>query len=194
MITADAPPMRLKRKRWKRVEYEKMVASGVLKEDDKLELVEGELFEKMTLNPPHAVVMMKLQRLLSRRLPDGYEARNQLPLAMSGISEPEPDFAIVAGTPDDYGRQHPKTALLLIEVAESSLAYDRVKKGNMYAKAGIPDYWIVNINERVVEVYRDPIKVKGRGRWKTQFKVAEGETITPLHFAEMSVAVTDILP
>jgi Uma2 family endonuclease len=194
MITATAPPMRLKRKRWKRIEYEKMVASGVLKENDKLELVEGELFEKMTLHPPHASVMMAFQKLLSRQLPDGYEARNQLPIALSGMSEPEPDFAVVIGSSRDYSRQHPTTALWIIEVAESSLAYDRIKKGNMYAKAGISDYWIVNINERVIEVYRDPIKVNGRGRWQTQLKVAEGETATPLHFTEISVAVTDILP
>ena len=87
MLTLPASQMRPKRFRWTRLHYEKMVASGVLKPEEKLELVEGELYKKMTLHPPHASAMMKFQRWFSRNLPEGYDFRNQLPLALGSRSE-----------------------------------------------------------------------------------------------------------
>ena len=82
----------------------------------------------------------------------------------------------------------------MIEVAAASLKYDRGKKATMYAKAGILDYWIVNINERIIEVYRDPIKVNGRGRYQTQLRFAEGESVTLLAFENIAVDVNEVLP
>jgi Uma2 family endonuclease len=84
--------------------------------------------------------------------------RIQLPLVLGEYDEPFPDIAVVSGSPRDYLSLHPTTALLVVEVSEASLKTDREVKGSLYAKAGIPEYWIVNLKERVVEVYREPAK------------------------------------
>ena len=194
IIPAANRRVKIRQKLWTRDQYDKVVAGGIFTPEDKLELVEGELYEKKTPHPPHASVMMKFQRWFSRNLPDSYDFRNQLPLALGSRSEPEADFAVVVTSLNDYNGEHPKSALLVIEVADSSLKYDQGKKAAMYAKAGIADYWIVNINERVIEVYRDPVKVNGRGRYETKLRFAEGETVTPLAFENITVAVTDVLP
>jgi Uma2 family endonuclease len=82
--------------------------------------------------------------------------RAQLPLALSDYDEPFPDLAVVSGSPRDYLAQHPTSALLVVEVSEASLKTDREVKGSLYASAGIPEYWILNLRERVLEVYREP--------------------------------------
>ena len=89
-------------------------------------------------------------------LPPGWIVRPQLPVSLDDESEPEPDLAVVRGYPGDYRASHPSRPALVIEIAESSLEFDRVRKSSLYARAGVPDYWIVNLVENVVEVYRDP--------------------------------------
>ncbi len=187
-------PVRMRRKKWTRAQYDKAVAAGVFTPADKIELIEGELIQKMPIHPPHTTAIILTQNALSQILSQDYHVRSQQPIALSNISEPEPDLTIVAGVPRDFRDSHPQSALLVVEVSDSTLAYDRGTKASMYAKAGIADYWIVNINERVVEVYRDPVKVNGRGRYQTQLRFGEGESITPLAFENATIAAADLLP
>jgi Uma2 family endonuclease len=140
-------------------QYHAMIRHGILKSGDPIELIEGVLVQKMTKNPPHSFATQLLRDLLPRMVPPGWFVSDQEPVTTSD-SEPEPDVTIVRGERRQYLEQdrHPGPAdtALVIEVAESSLPGDRGPKGRVYARAAIPEYWIVNLVERRVEVYTDP--------------------------------------
>lgn len=137
-------------------EYELMARAGILDEDDNVELLEGWIVPKMTKNPFHESVIAELDQAFRSRLPLGYHIRIQSALSTAD-STPEPDLAIVKGAPRDYRQRHPQSndVALVVEVADSSLARDRIK-GRLYARAGIAQYWIVNLRELCVEVFRNP--------------------------------------
>ena len=141
---------------WTRQRYYRMIYSGILTEDDRVELIDGEIIEMPPQNEPHAVATGLAQDALAAAFPEGFHVRVQLPVALDDRSEPEPDLAVVAGRRRDYLRGHPPTAVLVLEVADSTLAYDRRRKASLYARQGIGEYWIVNLQERVLEVYREP--------------------------------------
>ena len=196
-ILSTQPIARIQRRQklWTRAQYDKAIAAGIFTPEDKIELIEGRLIQKMPIHAPHSTSMGLVEDAFNSFLVKGIHLiRTQQPLALGSSSEPEPDIAIVEGERRDYAVDHPKTALLVIEVSDSSLAFDRGTKAAMYAKAGIADYWIVNINERVVEVHRDPVKVNGRGRYQTQLRYTEGGSVTPLAFENAIIAVNEILP
>lgn len=137
-------------------EYHRMLEVGVLAEGEKVELVDGLILSKPRRGPAHAFAIQELNRVLARQLPDEYRLRPQLPATLDDWNEPEPDFAIVR-TEDTRGKKnHPDHALVMIEVADSSLRYDRTRKAALYARRRIPEYWIVNVTERAIEVHRDP--------------------------------------
>jgi len=137
-------------------DYHKMIADGSLTENRRLELLKGVMVEKMTTNPDHAAIIRRIQRLFYQMLPENYWLRIQSPITLRD-SEPEPDLAIVR--PDELElKRHPGPAdvLQVIEVSSSSLLTDRYK-AEIYAEAGIPWYWIVNLAARRVEVYSQPL-------------------------------------
>ena len=138
-------------------EYHQMIQTGILQEDDPVELLDGWIVQKMPRNPPHDVTVNKVQGVLLSFLPSGWQLRIQSAIATDG-SEPEPDFAIVPGPPERYMSNHPKPQdiAVIIEVSDSSLTHDREKKGKIYARARIPIYWIINLVESQVEVYSRP--------------------------------------
>ena len=138
-------------------EYHKLIEIGLLTEDDNVELINGYLVKKMSRNPPHDSTLQRLNRVLTRLVPDGWQVRVQMAVTLPN-NEPEPDAAVVRGDDHTFDSRHPGPADigLLVEVADSTLAGDRVDKGLMYAAAGIPEYWIVNLIDRVVEVYTRP--------------------------------------
>ena len=139
-------------------EYHHLAQLGILTEDDNLELLEGYLVHKMTRNAPHDGTLHRLLRFLSRMVPDGWEVRCQAAVTLSD-SEPEPDLAIVRMDAGDYMQHHPAPAdiALVIEVADSSLDGDRADKYRIYARAGIREYWIVNLVDTQIEVYSSPV-------------------------------------
>src|SRR5215470_19811293 len=145
-----------KTRRWSRKEYDRLIELGVFPPGDPIELIGGELMVAEPQGAPHYTCIQRTARVLERAFGPEWNVRTQGPFGLDEESEPEPDVAIVAGTLDDYGRDHPTRAVLLVEVAESSLAFDRGHKGSVYARADIPDYWIVNLVDRVLEVYREP--------------------------------------
>jgi Uma2 family endonuclease len=145
-----------KTRRWTRIEYERLIDLGVFQPGDPIELIGGELMVAEPQGAPHYTSIRKTARALERAFGPVWEVRTQGPMGLDDESEPEPDVAVVPGDPEDYGSAHPTRADLVVEVSESSLAFDRGHKGSVYARAGILDYWIVNLVDRVLEVYREP--------------------------------------
>lgn len=185
-------------RRWTREEYDRMVEAGILTTRDKVQLIEGEIVEMSPQTPPHvATTHHLLHRVLGSLFPTAPHVRHQAPLALSDRSEPEPDLAVVPGAPQDYRHVHPATALLLVEVSLSSLTYDRTTKAHVYARARIPEYWIVNLRDRCVEVYRDPVVSMpdaASAHYATVTSYTSGQRITPLAAPDATIAVDDILP
>jgi Uma2 family endonuclease len=142
-------------RRWTRAEYDRLVGLGVF-EGDRIELIGGQLIVAEPQGEYHASSINTAEYALRAVLPPGFIVRTQAPVALDDDSEPEPDLVVVPGRPSDYRYAHPARPVLAVEVAESSLAFDRLRKGSLFARAGIQDYWIVNLVERVLEVYRDP--------------------------------------
>lgn len=170
MFTAIADPPRLDSfepppfpvRRWTVAEYRHLAEVGVLTPEDRVELIEGWIVPKMSHNPPHAWVLSQLELLLPPFLGTRWFLRGQRPLEAGG-SVPEPDVAVVRMPRNQYVRRHPTgpDTALVIEVSDASVRLDR-KKARIYAAAGIPVYWIINLNERQVEVHSAPIAVKRR--------------------------------
>ncbi len=138
-------------------QYHAMRDAGILREDDRVELIEGLIVPKMTKNPPHRISTDSVRRELERALPAGYSVQVQDPIT-TGDSEPEPDVAVIRGNARDYPDRHPgpSDVVLVVEVSDDSLERDRGPKQRAYARAGIVAYWIVNLRDRVVEALREP--------------------------------------
>jgi Uma2 family endonuclease len=137
-------------------DYHAMMRTGILNEQDRVELLEGYVVDKMPHNPPHDGTIQLVQDLLVKHIPTGWCIRVQSAVTLSD-SEPEPDLVVVRGTSRSYVTNHPGPADvgLIIEIADSSLAKDR-EKARIYARAGLPQYWIVNLIDRQVEVHSAP--------------------------------------
>jgi Uma2 family endonuclease len=170
----------------KRSEYDRLVGLGVF-DDERVELIKGVLVKMSPQEAPHASTVQKLTKLLVARLQERYAVRIQLPLALSDDTEPEPDVAVVPL--GDYETEHPHTALLIIEVADSTLKKDRGKAA-VYASAGIAEYWIVNLGARTIEVYASP---EG-DRYAEVRTLRTGDTLRPRALPDLSLAVAEILP
>lgn len=138
--------------------YHTMIASGGLTPDDRVELIDGYLVTKISIGPNHGAVVNRLNRLLNRKLGDGAIVTVQNPITIHDYSEPEPDIVVVKFREDFYAKQHPQPedVLLIIEVADSSLAYDRNAKVPLYAAAGIPEVWLVDLPQSEIHAFRRP--------------------------------------
>ncbi|HKH47620.1 MAG TPA: Uma2 family endonuclease [Thermoanaerobaculia bacterium] len=175
--------------RWTRKEYERAAYAGAFG-DRRVELVDGVVYDMAPQHSPHATGVTKAYRALTAAFVSGFTVRSQMPLALGQYSMPEPDVAVVPGEPDDYVKAHPKTALLVVEVADSSQYHDRVRKVEIYARAGIQDYWISNLAQDLLEVYREPVK----GSYRQKLTLRRGERIAPLASPGVVIAVDDLLP
>ncbi len=156
-------------------EYEKMYEAGILTEDDRVELLNGELIQMSPIGPRHAGMVNRLTNIFAIALAGKAIVAPQNPVVPSDLSEPQPDLAILRPRPDYYTTAHPRPEdiLLLIEVAESSVEKDRNLKLAIYAEAGIAEYWIVNLEEQVLEVYQQP---EGR-RYKLRRLLDAGDEV-----------------
>ncbi len=167
-------------------DYEQMIAHGILTENERVELIRGEIVEKMVVGSLHSAAVKRMNRLLTTRLLSTLVSV-QDPIVLSD-SEPEPDFALLVPRDDFYASANPKASdvLLVIEVADSSLAYDREIKLPLYAEAGIHEFWIVNLNESKVEVYRQP---QLSGSYQSRVDFGRGESLVTLAFPEIRFEV-----
>jgi Uma2 family endonuclease len=171
----------------RRVEYEQLVDAGCLA-NEKVELIHGLIVRMSPQGAHHAAAVQKLTQLLvaSVGIPGRAAIRVQLPLALGEDSEPEPDLAAVP--PGSYKDAHPTEALLVIEVAESSLSEDRREKGALYAENGIPEYWIVDTARERVEVHSEIVDAA----YSRVTPYRRGEVIASLVLAELKVRVDDV--
>ena len=186
----------VKTRRWRRVEYERLVDLGMFT-GERLELLAGLLIVGEPQGSHHAAIVAHIGRVLALAFGSGWHPRLQMPLALDDDSEPEPDIAVVAGEPRDFLSAHPSIAALAVEVSESSLRMDRSLKGGRYARAGIGDYWIVNLVESAVELHRDPQATRGgKGGWRYRSVqiLRPPARITPLAAPGALIDVSDLLP
>jgi Uma2 family endonuclease len=159
-------------------QYHQMIATGTLNEDDPVELLEGWLVTKMPKYPPHTYATEESAELIRDVLPHGYFVRRQDPITTTD-SEPEPDISIIKGSRQDYKLRHPtpNEIVLVVEVADSTLRRDRTVKQRIYAGASIPVYWLLNLNEKQLEVYTKPIPTEKRYDEKTVYSL-EGSSVS----------------
>ena len=184
-------------RRWTRVEYGRLIEHGFLDEDDPIELVDGLLLVKEPQYTPHATAVTLVAEALRAVFGAGWVVRQQLPMALDDRSEPEPDVCVVPGAPRDYLQTHPTSAVLIVEVAFSGLAIARGRKAAMYARNGVTDYWILNLVGRVLEVHREPVRLRGARRpwgYSAIHSVGPDDAVSPLALPSARVAVADLLP
>ncbi len=180
--------------RFTRAEYHRMVEAGILTEESPVELIEGEIVRMSPIGPHHAGAVDYLTRLFFRRVGDLAHIRIQNPIRLSHRSEPEPDLALLRPYPErdrPYAAAHPTPAdvLLVVEVAESSVAYDLGRKARVYARHGIAELWVLDLRHDRLVVFRDPTP---RGYTNSRI-LGRGESITLLAFPEIALTVDEIL-
>ena len=183
--------------RWSRHEYGQLVDHGFLDEDDPVELLDGLLLVKEPQHSPHRTAVILAAKALELGFGEGWFVQTQSPIILDGRSEPEPDVCVVRGSPRDYAAAHPTRPALIVEVAQSGLLLARGRKAVAYARAGIADYWILNLGDRMLEVYREPARPgPARRTWGYWAVKALGvdATVTPLAAPTATIRVADLLP
>lgn len=176
--------------RWTRKDYERMVSNGLFESGAKVELVEGVIYDMPAQGSLHTTGVSLALRALSRLFTGDSHVRVQMPLALGSSSEPEPDVAVVEGDARDYTRNHPITAILVVEVADKSLGHDRQRKLPLYALSGIPEAWILNLRDRTLEVYREP----SEGLYRSRVSLIDEDTVSPLARPEAEIPVSELMP
>ena len=191
----SAYPTRLRR--WTRPEYARLIEAGIFQPSEPVELLGGELMVSEPQDSAHYTAIGLVEDALRGTLGPGWLIRSQGPLALGEDSEPEPDIAVTRGTRRDYRDEHPSRPALVIEVAEASLPLDREHKGSLYAQAGVADYWILDLVDRVLEVYREPREdPAARFGWRYAWTevLSSGSSATPLVAPGARISVSDLLP
>ncbi len=178
--------------RYSREEYFRLVEAGALSPDDRVELLEGVIVAMSPQTPRHASAVRRTQAALHLAVAGRAIVSVQLPLVAGASSVPEPDLAVLPGTHSDYDQAHPRTALLVVEVADSSIAQDRLTKAAIYARTGVLEYWIVNLRDDCVEVFRELDAVARR--YGLRLTAARGEMMDLLAFGDVRIRVDDLLP
>lgn len=166
-----------------------MVRSGVFLPEQHVELIEGEVIDMVPQNELHAVAVSLIDNVLRGIFTPGYVIRPQSPLTLGASSQPEPDLAVVKGAPRDFIESHPRSAVLVVEISDSSLNHDRTSKLGLYARHGIPHYWIVNLVDGVLETYGVPVS----GSYREKLVLRRGETVC-VGPGQIALNVDELLP
>jgi Uma2 family endonuclease len=172
-------------------QYEQMIAAGILTEEDRVELINGEILEMSPINVRHAACVKRLNALFSQRLVGRAIVGVQDPVRLDGRSEPEPDLTLLRVRADYYvgGHPEPEDIMLVVEVSDTTLAFDRDIKLPLYAAADIQEVWLVNLVENRVEVYRSP----SPDGYRSMKRVEPGAAVSPLAFPDLELGVGDFL-
>jgi Uma2 family endonuclease len=187
----------IRTRRWTRAEYDRLIEIGVFRPGDPVELLGGDLIVAEPQSSPHYTAIGLAQDALRRAFGAGWLVRTQGPIALDEQSEPEPDVAVARGSVRDYSQEHPARPVLVVEVAATSLVLDRDHKGSLYARARLQDYWIVNLVDRVLEVYRQPTPDAAAAfgwRYASGQTLGPEASLAPLAAPAARVAVADLLP
>jgi Uma2 family endonuclease len=174
-------------RRMRRVEFEKLAADGFFG-PQRVELLFGVVVEMVPPSPEHEESLYRVRRYLEHQLGERARVRSAAPFAATDDSEPQPDVFVFP--PGDYWHHHPERALLVVEVARSSLPIDRRVKTVLYAGANVDEYWIISHGDDFVEIYRDP----AGDAWGSMTRHRRGDVIAPLAFPDVKVPVDEILP
>jgi Uma2 family endonuclease len=182
----------LPRRRFTVDEYYRMAETGILAPGERVELIEGEIIQMEAIGSRHAGCVNALTRILVRGVGDDGLVTVQNPVHLSDLSEPQPDLAVVRARADTYGSAHPRPqdVLLLIEVADSTVGFDRGTKAPLYAVSGIPEYWLFDIPGRSVLVHREP-EAQGYG---SITRHGPADVLRPLAFPALSIDLSAVLP
>lgn len=172
-------------------EYQRMGEVGILGDDERVELIEGDILKMSPIGSHHAACVMRLTMLLAQSVGRAAIVDVQGPIQLDGRSEPEPDLTLLAPRADYYAEAlpMPEQILLLIEVSDTTLSYDRGRKVPLYARSGIPVVWIVNLNNSNIEVYSNPLE----GKYQSVVKLKRGQTLTVPGLEGVSIKVDDVL-
>jgi len=174
---------------WTVDEYHRLIESGFLTPEDNLELLDGQIIQKNPQSPVHAATTQHIYQYLQNQLKSQADVRSQRPITLS-TSVPEPDIAVVRIDTDEHSDRYPtpNQILLLIEVADTTLVCDREQKAAIYARANIPDYWIVDLTERQVHICRNPSKQ----RYQSQTILNKNVFLAPLAFPEIEIPFSEL--
>jgi Uma2 family endonuclease len=177
---------------WTVEEYHRMIEAGILTPSDRVELLQGQIVRMSPQLPPHASTTQRTVRYLDRLLAERAYIRMQLPVTLKPNSEPEPDIAIVRFDAKEYSDRHPtpNDIFWLIEVADTSLKDDRTIKAPLYAKAGILEYWILDVNTRQVYVFRDPQE----DGYAQEVVLNEENTLSAIAFPDLPISLNQLFP
>ncbi|MEM1167937.1 MAG: Uma2 family endonuclease [Cyanobacteria bacterium P01_H01_bin.35] len=173
-------------------EYHRMAEVGIFHPDEKIELITGQIINKMSpQGSSHAAAIRRSDRLFSKLFREGVLVQKQLPVILNNFSEPEPDIAVVKADSLDYDDEHPtaEDVYLIMEIADSTLKSDLELKGKEYAKSGIEDYWVLDVNHRKLYVYRQP----SQSGYQQEMILGEEQTISPLAFPLAKMVVGELL-
>ena len=180
--------------RWPPSLYHQMADLGWFR-DKRVELIRGEIIVMSPMGSRHWVVVSLVGDALRATYPqDEFVVAEQRPISVGGDSEPEPDLAVIRGRVRDFTDHLPKSCELVVEVSDSSLSYDRSVKADLYAEAGIPEYWIVDIIGRTVEVCTKPFSDESSARFKERTTLSEHDLLVPLSAPNSSIRIVDLLP
>lgn len=179
-------------RQWTRLEFLQAVDAGVFRPDEHLELLDGQIVMKMTQNAPHVACTQLIADWLRAAIPSSLFVRSQFPIALGDRSQPEPDVAVVTGSPRDYVSDHPSSqhVALVVEVADSSIREDQRAKVPIYAQAGIAELWVVDLNARRLTVYTQP---EGREYGLVRMLHPDDEISAPLA-PDHTAKISDLLP
>ncbi|MFB8792927.1 MAG: Uma2 family endonuclease [Microcoleus sp.] len=189
MLITEAP---FTIRKWTVKEYHKLGEMGVFHPEERVELLSGNIIKMSAKGTAHTSALGRTDRLLQNLFGNLAWVRMQDPIALDDNSEPEPDIAVVRIDPFDYATHHPTPSevYLIIEVADSSLTFDREIKAKAYARSGIADYWVLNVNNRQLHIFREPA-VDG---YQSELILGENGSISPLQFPTVNIAIQEMLP
>jgi Uma2 family endonuclease len=168
-----------------------MTEVGILTDEEKVELINGQI---ITISPQrsfHAAAIRRADRLFSKLFKENVIVQKQLPIIVNDFSQPEPDIAIVKYDPLDYDDRHPDATevYLIIEIADTTLKTDLEVKRQLYASANIPEYWVLDLKQRQLHVYREP----NHQDYQTSIILTEEQAIAPLHFPNTKIKISEML-
>lgn len=184
-------------KRFTLDEYNRLAELNFFNEDDRVELVRGEIIQMIAKGTPHSVCGTRLNREITKLIGDRATARTQEPLQLPPNSAPEPDYAIVQNREDDYLASHPNSedVMVVIEISDSSLSYDQEIKLKLYAESGIQNYWIFNLRESILEVYSDPYQTtQGVFGYRVKRILLPNDRVALLGFQDAVLDLAKVFP
>ncbi len=182
--------------RWTKTEYHQMAELGMF-EGKRTEFLDGEIIEMPTMKSPHATALELTYNVIRDLFSKDFAVRNQSPIDFGENFEAVPDIAVIRGTARDFKDSHPTSADLVIEISDTTLSYDRNRKASLYAGFGIEDYWVLNLKNRTLEVYRHPIEDENAFygfNFAEKTTLDQTQEISPLSKPDKKIKIADILP